>query len=282
MYTTELKNEVTAKLIARNGSTNPWIYRSHYVAANNLESLLCDVINSTQFVTSGRLDERIYCILHDITQVPTCYCGTPLKFKRFLLGYAEYCSVKCRANSTKWQQQVASSNLEKYGVTHVAQLSNERDKRSNRMKQIRPSMDMKKAACNRRATIERLYGKGYNAGWTDKAIQTRVNNGNMVPVELRDEYRDYYDTVVRITNKQDLSTLTNIEKRGVIGKDDDAHHIDHMFSIYDGFMNDVPADIIGNICNLHCIPGSANIKKRNNSWITLKELYDRYEQQIGI
>lgn len=282
MYTTELKNEVTAKLIARNGSTNPWIYRSHYVTTNNLESLMGDVINSTQFITSGRLDERIYCILHDITRVPTCYCGAPLKFKRFLLGYAEYCSVKCRANSTKWQHQVASSNMEKYGVTHVAQLSNERDKRSNKMKQLRPSMDMKKAACHRRATIERLYGNGYNTGWTGKAIQTRVNNGNMVPVELRDEYREYYDKVVRITNKQDLSTLTNIEKRGVVGKDDDAHHIDHMFSIYDGFMNDVPADVIGNICNLHCIPGLVNITKRNNSWITLKELYDRYEQQIGI
>lgn len=166
MYTTELKNEVTAKLIARNGSTNPWIYRSHYVIANNLESL--------------------------------------------------------------------------------------------------------------------LYGKEYNAGWTIKAIQSRINNGNMVPVELRDEYRDYHDKVIKITNKQDLSTLTNIEKRGVIGKDEDAHHVDHIFSIYDGFMNDVPADVIGNICNLQCIPGLINIAKRNDSWITLKELYDRYEQQFGI
>ena len=101
----------------------------------------------------------------------------------------------------------------------------------------------------------------------------------MVPVELRDEYREYHDKVVKITNKQDLSTLTNIEKRGVIGKDEDAYHVDHIFSIYDGFMNDVPADVIGNICNLQCIPGLINITKRNDSWITLKELYDRYEHQ---
>lgn len=127
-----------------------------------------------------------------------------------------------------------------------------------------------------------LFGHFCPSRWTAAAIRTRIDNGRMVPIELRAEYLEYYDAVVRFTEKQDQTSLEHIEKRGVLGKDDNAQHLDHIVSIYDGFMNDVPVEIIGHIVNLQCIPGTDNIKKGNRSDMTIAQLYERYNNYVGI
>lgn len=281
----ELKNKIQTLLIdKKTGSIHKNIHIPKLRRMYNLEGLFEEIIQATLFLSSDplyRLDERIYCILHDIQQRPKCGCGNEVKFKRFLLGYASFCSVKCRANDVQWQTTVANTNQLKYGVTHIAQLPNERTKRSINLKERHHLIDFSQAQQKRNETVKRLYGET-NTGWLSQAIETRINNGNMVPVELLDEYREYYKKVVRITEKQDLSSLPNIEKRGVLGKDDDAHHVDHIVSIYDGFMNDVPCEIIGNIVNLRCIPALENINKGNDSSISIEELLTRYENNVRI
>ncbi len=278
MYTTKLKNDVIEKLLdCDKTSINKWIYRNSYIQTNNLQSLLDDILQATNQIQTDRLDERIYAILNDIFDAPTCYCGTTVKFKRFRLGYAQYCSVKCRANDMEWQQQVATTNIERYGVSHIAKLPDEIEKRRQQFILVdRTTWNTHKQSVSRKKTIESRYGINYNSGWTDSAIQKRIDNGHMVPIELLGEYREYYDSVVRITNKQDLSQLENIEKRGILGKDQDAHHVDHIVSIYDGFMNDVPPNVIGHLSNLQCIPGKQNIEKGNDSWMSINNLYERY------
>ncbi len=279
MYTNELKNEVQHKLLRNDKqSPNQWIYIPSYVKKNNLQPLIDAVVSATSFLMTDSLSERIYCILNDVIRTPMCKncIMSSVKFKRYQLGYADYCSVKCRATHQQWQDNVAKTNLTKYGVTHIAQLNHERQQRSENLKLNRQFFDMEHAAVKRRETIDRLYGKNFNTGWTEEAIQTRINNKRMVPVELLDDYREYVRLVNQITKKQPLDTLNNIHLRGVMGKDVDAHHIDHKVSIYDGFMNDVPPEIIGHICNLECIPGHDNIKKGNTSSMTIEQLYENY------
>lgn len=280
MYTNELKNN-TIKFLLRNDKTtiNPWIYRSSYVNSRNLEGLISEINRLTSFlVDSIRLEGRIYCVLNDVTEQPKCYCGNSVKFKRYQLGFATFCSCKCRATSKDWQDTVANTNFKKYGETHIAKLQEERKKRSESLKNRRPFMDSNTDSSKKKRydTIAERYGEGFNVGWTEKAIETRVNNGTMVPYDIRIEYKEYYEEVSRWTNKQPIKLLENIELRGILGKDENAHHIDHIVSIYDGFMNDVPPEIIGNFCNLQCIPGKENIKKRNTSTITIEQLYERY------
>lgn len=279
MYTIELKTEIKSNLLRKDQlSTNPWIYRREYIEKKELSGLIKQIENITKFITSNRLDERIFCILNDIDNVPKCYCGKEVKFKRFQLGYANYCSVKCRANDLNWVEKVKIINTQKYGVPFIAQQEHERLKRQRLMKQTRQRMDMSLAPTRRKETIQRLYGEHYNSGWTEQAIQTRINNGTMVPVEILDEYKEYYRKVIRITEKQNLSSLSNIEKRGVMGLSEDPHHVDHIVSIYDAFMNDVPPEITGHISNLQCLPAKVNISKGNLSWLTVEQLYERYKQ----
>lgn len=273
-----LKTEIITNLLRNDGlSTNPWIYRKKYIQSKGLQKLIDEVISVTGFLPKiSRLDERIYCVLNDIELRQTCYCKNPVKFKRFGLGYGKYCSVKCRANDITWKSNFTEIIMKKYGVTHISKTEHEREKRSNNMKKMRTTFDFSKSSEKRKETMNRLYGNNYNAGWNEKAIITRIDNGNMVPIELLDEYREYYRIVQLTTKKENLNLLENIEKRGILGKDINAHHIDHIVSIYDGFMNDVSPKIIGSIYNLQCIPARDNISKRNDSWMTIEELLERY------
>jgi len=50
------------------------------------------------------------------------------------------------------------------------------------------------------------------------------------------------------------------------------YHIDHKFSIHDGFHNNVPVSIMSNVNNLQILYWRKNLKKGSKSDITLKEL----------
>lgn len=284
MFTNELKVEITNKLMRvckRSGelSTNPFIYKKEYVDKHELGSLISEVKSVTSHMLTSRLDERIYVILNDITEPVKCKtCSNSVKFKRFLLGYSEYCSVRCRANDCDWQEKRAVTFYNKTGVRHPSQLEVERQKRSKAAKDRKfwSNSNSVENIEKRRKTIDRLYGVGFNTGWTESAINSRIDNGHMIPVEIRDEFNEYRRAVELVTTKQPHHLLPNSEFRGVLGKDDNAHHLDHIVSTYDGFLYDIDPIIIGNICNLQYIPGRENITKGNKSHMTIEQLLEKY------
>ena len=53
-------------------------------------------------------------------------------------------------------------------------------------------------------------------------------------------------------------------------------HVDHIFSITDGFLNDVPVNIISDITNLRLISDTENYKKHKKSEKTLEQLYEDF------
>lgn len=56
------------------------------------------------------------------------------------------------------------------------------------------------------------------------------------------------------------------------------YNIDHIYSIMDGFRNKVNPKIIGSFVNLQVLPSIDNIRKRDESWITLEELKKEYKE----
>jgi len=85
------------------------------------------------------------------------------------------------------------------------------------------------------------------------------------------EYVKYKRVVISITNKQQLDTLSNYNKRGISGIDG-AYHLDHKYSITEGFRNNIKPEIIGNINNLEFIPWEENLAKKNKCSITITQL----------
>jgi DNA-binding transcriptional MerR regulator len=90
-------------------------------------------------------------------------------------------------------------------------------------------------------------------------------------LELVNDYKKYKNDVMRITKQQPIHKLINYEKRGNSGVEG-AYHLDHKYSIIEGFKNNISPTIIGNMKNLEFITWEENIKKRTKCSITINEL----------
>jgi len=93
-------------------------------------------------------------------------------------------------------------------------------------------------------------------------------------LETADEMRLYRNRVTSVSNEQPMHLLKNNDKRG---RDD--HHLDHKFSVVDGFEQGILPNIVGHFVNLQFISAKENLLKGRQSSIAANELmreYDKY------
>ena len=69
-------------------------------------------------------NEKIYCLLNDITKTPKCkQCSKkPVSFKNINEGFKTYCSCTCAHKDPDLHKIIQNSMLEKYGVSHALQI----------------------------------------------------------------------------------------------------------------------------------------------------------------
>jgi transposase-like protein len=150
--------------------------------------------------------------------------------------------------------------------------------------------------------IEELYLSGYSMNMLSEKLKipyTTVNSNlhklGVVRTENKhglgvdyDEwlenlpiYTKYRKIVWHTTNKQPINKLKNHDKRGKSGIKD-AYHLDHKFSISEGFKQGIEPEIIGNIVNLVFIPWEENVSKGAKCSITESELLSIYNKDMKI
>lgn len=82
-------------------------------------------------------------------------------------------------------------------------------------------------------------------------------------------YKEYNRIVKKETNQKPVHLLENYKYRGRSGKVG-AYQLDHIYSIRQGFKNNIDPHIIANIKNLRFIPWEENLDKSsaltNDSW----------------
>lgn len=105
----------------------------------------------------------------------------------------------------------------------------------------------------------------------DKIKFTRIKNN--MNIDISDNYE--YFLYKKLVNKETKKTLRLNKKTFIKNNKNDS--LDHKYSIFWGFCNDVPPKIIGSIYNLEYIPLSENCKKQTNCSIDLKTLLENYE-----
>lgn len=103
-----------------------------------------------------------------------------------------------------------------------------------------------------------------------KSLCTKRKTGQCILEEDIPAYQAYRSKVHSLTKKQPLHLLENIEKRGAIQHG--GWHIDHQYSIHQGFIDSTPPEIVGHICNLKVIPAYENVSKQEKCSLTLKQL----------
>ena len=70
------------------------------------------------------------------------------------------------------------------------------------------------------------------------------------------KFKRYSNWVRTLTKQQPVYLLENYNKRGIY-----SYHIDHKMSIWNGFLNKIPAEQIANISNLQMLWWKDNLRK---------------------
>lgn len=104
-----------------------------------------------------------------------------------------------------------------------------------------------------------------------KLKNTNVAKGMWVDPSHLSDFERYKRLVWSETHKYKKS-LPNFKLRGKLSNNKDSYHIDHKYSILEGFKNGILPTIIGNANNLIMIPGLENIQKGSKCSETLENI----------
>lgn len=110
-----------------------------------------------------------------------------------------------------------------------------------------------------------------------KRCATMIKNGSMIDPIFKSEKQRYYDRVRSMSyrNYKKFKSLLNPHDF-LISRGNRGYHLDHIFSIQQGFLNNVPSKIIASVHNLQILSGEENNKKSVECWQTLEELLEKY------
>lgn len=121
-------------------------------------------------------------------------------------------------------------------------------------------------------------GRGCTHCRTNKILKTKISKGiirdfaDVLPYEL------YCNTVWNITERnfkkyKDIINPNNLKR----GND---YHLDHIFSMQQGFKHRIEAEIIGHHTNLRLIPSSENRIKHSRCDKTIEKLLEDYNSSL--
>ena len=211
----------------------------------SLTGLEDEIIDTTAYLSAScDLSERLLNIRLGITKLPRCeLCQASLEGQIWMskLCYRRFCSKSCH-HAYVTEKRVDTMTAKGSKIAKAAAAKSVATQRSN-------------------GSLERRI---------IAALNTKRATGKCVPEDQIPEHRRYKQAVRKITSQQPVHLLPNFEKRGFTGAG--GWHIDHRYSISEGFKNNIPPEIIGNIANLTMLPGALNVKKQGGCSITLEEL----------
>lgn len=112
-----------------------------------------------------------------------------------------------------------------------------------------------------------------------KASITKIKNGNAIAPETRSKYELYESLVNKFTEqsyrlKRDVLNPEN-HRRTMKG-----WHLDHIYSKQQGFIEGIPAEVIGHWVNLQLLPAEENRRKYMDCQISKDELLASYQEAI--
>lgn len=155
-------------------------------------------------------------------------------------------------------------------------------KKAEESRQQRISIDdrrkhMKEMSKRGNSTLKRLHE---DANWRRQKGHNISKSKSIIPVEQRSVWEAYENIVDRITRDSWIYHNDKINPLGLPRGTE--YELDHKYSKHQGFLTNVPPEIIGHYSNLEMITRHSNRKKYNKCSITLEELYYNYGEYSTI
>lgn len=275
-----------------------------WLRVNNSE-LYNEVINwcsDKENLKNIEFKRKVYHYINKLTEIPVCVnCGGSVNYIRIKDGYSKFCSGKCVKSSDEYYNKWLSSwnknnsdgkSIEKRINTAISKYGNLENYKKIMAINLKKSINEKYGVGTifesetfkktRKEKLKEKYGsEKYNN--PDKTRETRIKNGTQINDEMIEDFLQYKKVVTNRTitiyrNNKHLINPNNLKRSKR------EYHIDHLFSIKQGFLNNLPVEVITHPCNLHMIHYKENLIKQDDCWITINDLLERiisYEDEIS-
>lgn len=273
---------IEANIIKKDGKINA----SNHFIFKRMPHLLVVLEDLTNFLPkdSSRY-ERLYNVANNLTHRSKCnICGCPTKF----LGghaYSKWCTEKCKneffkIKNTKINPETGISINQQRGRTSASKRN-----KINPITGLTFYKESGKRGSIKRKKINPLTGlSNYEEVFSKSASKIRNSkekSGRWIPLDKKSDYELYKRSVRMVMSKMPWQNLPNAHLQGRADKNNlNAHHLDHKFSMKEGFIRNIPPFIIGHISNLRFIPWKENVKKCFKCSITEQELFDNFHFSI--
>lgn len=255
-----------------NKSATRYLYKTH-------PELWEQIIKATDFLpASAKPKQRIWHILNDIWSMPLCpITKNPVKWweNRYLMTSSRSSKIEMQRRRGDFDNLYSAEINEKRAKTNkgktVALGTRKAPNLSDETKEHRKEK-------SRKTCLER-YGV-INGGQTKesriKVSDARIRNG-ATPKHLRSLRRLYYDAVWQVTEE---SWKNHFDKINPCRLDRSENALDHIYSIQQGFRDNIPPYIIGHWTNLRVISLSENSQKGMRCDKTKEQLFEDLDKQV--
>jgi len=234
------------------------VYRNkrEYYFRTKYPALYAEILFATSFLTNPSFIERLYCFTNDIKSRPVCICGNEVTFsKESYHGkerrYHSYCSQRCSMFDMKTL----------IGVENASQLASVVQKKKDSALKKFGVDNVSKAE-----SVKQVLADKKRAYWDDVYTRKQFTSSGLTRKQYKHRAQQYATT--QYNRYKDL-----LDPFGIRGRD---WHIDHVYSLTDGFINDVPINIISHVSNLCLISAKDNYAKNKFSHKSLEELHDDF------
>jgi hypothetical protein len=195
--------------------------------------------------------------------MPLCVNGCGNHAIRYTKKGKAVCSERpagCPAILKKMQE----TSINRYGVPNASSTATVKQKRKQKAMDKYGVDNVSKADCVR-ADLSEQRTEYWNQVYSGK-IHT---NEGLTRIQYSHRCQQYAST-----QYQRYKNLLDPE-----GKRGKHWHLDHIYSVTDGFLNDVPVNVISDVSNLRLISDTENYKKHKKSEKTLAELYEGFSKR---
>lgn len=214
---------------------------------------------------------------------PVCQT-TELKFNGFSKGYSKTCSYSCRNKSDNFKQKYKETCKLKYGVDYASQSKIFRNQVKETLKSKygvenpMHSNDIKQTLKENNLVKYGYENPASSPDIIEKITATKEKNGSIISRSKISEKTKYYRDVMNVSKQSYRINLHKINPEN-LPRRKDKFHLDHIFSISEGFKNGIPPEIIGHWTNLRMVWFSKNTRKNYRSDKTIQQLYEDFNNE---
>jgi len=185
-------------------------------------------------------------------------CGQPYTY---IAKNGKYLCGHRPAQCPVIKERMQATSLRKYGVINASSCSAIKKKRKNTMVQKYGVENASHMLSAKKKISDKAIGL-----WRERHQQKDFTMDGLTRQQYRHRCQQYADTMYR-----KYKHLLDPEN-----KRSDDWHLDHIYSVDEGFINDVPINVLSDITNLQIISDKDNYKKHRKSGKSLSQLYEDF------